>query len=86
MKKNYEDYLTLVIEGELKKRIRIVSAMQGRSINNWFNETVGPLLAKIVDEEFNRVTTKIVNDKEKAEKARKQQPTEAQQPTQTTPA
>lgn len=77
MKKTYEDYLTLVVDGELKKRIRIVATMQGKSINTWFNETVGPMLGKIVDEEYGRVTTKIVNDKEKAEKIKKQ-PSEAQ--------
>ena len=69
MKKNYEDYLTLVIDGDLKKRIRIVATMQGKSINTWFNETIGTMLGKIVDEEFTRVTTKIVNDKEKADRA-----------------
>lgn len=68
MKKTYEDYLTLVIDGELKKRLRIVATMQGKSINNWFNETMTEPLRRVVDEEYNRVTAKIIAEKAPAKK------------------
>ena len=68
MKRTYEDYLTLVIDGELKKQLKIVATLQGKSINSWFADTMVPVMAPIVAEEYDRVAKRIVNEKEARDK------------------
>ena len=77
MKKTYEDYLTLVIDGELKKQLKIVATLQGKSINSWFNDTIIPVMTPIVAEEYDRVAKRIVNEKEARDKKLSKKPAEA---------
>lgn len=47
--------ITIVIDKDLKRKIRMIVAHDGRTINNWFGHRLGKTLEMIVEGEYSKI-------------------------------
>ena len=60
MKPN-EDTITIVIDKVTKRKIRMISSHDGRTINNWFNHTFGKTFHAVIDGQYAKVVLDVTD-------------------------
>jgi len=61
--------ITIVIDKDLKKKIRMIVAHDGRTINNWFNHRLGKTLEMVAEGEYAKISANFEKNQPKPDAA-----------------